>query len=524
MGSSNWNYDAYYHRSGYNATSKERRLLVDKSDAFYLGPQDGTDPYGYGYPAYHISQNGHFWGATTPAQFLSISDVARSDSSTYTQEGNLTVTNTDLLQLPAGAVGFAGVLEVGNQYWDNPVDPRITAGEFLGSGGTSGRGTRDREAAAAEFNIPIFSMLTADASVRYDNYSVTGSSQGKVTYKLGMEFRPFETLLLRGNYSTAFRAPDMGYVFSNGSLSFVTEPDYYNCRKAQGDNVQVCNPPFAALNIPDKTTANHDLKYITAKSFGYGVVWSPTSNFNVKVDYYHVKLGNEVASYSPDTILRREADCRLGHTVAGVPVDINSLLCQQTLAEVQRVPFNAPVGAGTLLGVTTFPLNLANELVSGVTASTQYKFDGGRFGDFLIGADYNTTLKHTVQQFATDPVDDLLRDGNYYGPYKNIGSAYLTWTKGPWSTTVHGIRYGKTESADGLFKPIAPWMLYNLSVQYNFSDDAAITLIGNNIFNSRPPIDPSFTTYPYYNLYNYNAYGRLVMAEFNIHFGGSKKE
>jgi outer membrane receptor protein involved in Fe transport len=67
-------------------------------------------------------------------------------------------------------------------------------------------------------------------------------------------------------------------------------------------------------------------------------------------------------------------------------------------------------------------------------------------------------------------------------------------------------------------------MIYNATVQYNFNDDAAITLIANNIFNSRPPYDRTFSAYPYYNIFNYNAYGRLLMAEFNMHFGGGKKE
>ena len=67
-------------------------------------------------------------------------------------------------------------------------------------------------------------------------------------------------------------------------------------------------------------------------------------------------------------------------------------------------------------------------------------------------------------------------------------------------------------------------MLYNASVQYNFGDDAAITLIANNVFNSRPPFDRTFSTYPYYNIFNYNSYGRLVMLEVNMHFGGGKKQ
>ncbi|MGH8041925.1 MAG: TonB-dependent receptor plug domain-containing protein, partial [Rudaea sp.] len=374
LGSSNWNYDASFHRSQDSSDSKQRRGLVAPENAFFLGPQDGTDPYGYGYPAYHITQNGNFWGAFTPAQYLAMSDVIRSDSKTYTQQANLTVTNTDLFELPAGSVGFAGVAEIGNQSWQNPIDPRVTAGDFFGIGGTSGGGKRDRQALAAEVNVPIFSMLTADASARYDNYKPDGgSSQGKATFKVGLEFRPFDTLLLRTNYATAFRAPDMGYVFSTGSKFFNSYEDYYNCRRVQGDNYTNCNAPYNSVQVTGFQNGNKDLKYITAKSFGAGVVWSPTSNFNIKTDYYRVKINNEVSSYDPDTILQKEADCRLGHTRGGTPVDGNSPACQQFISQVGRNALDAPINPGGLNTITTYPINIADETVSGITASTQYK-------------------------------------------------------------------------------------------------------------------------------------------------------
>jgi outer membrane receptor protein involved in Fe transport len=524
FGNSDWNYDASYHRSQYDADSKARRLLTDKVNAFFLGPQDGTDPYGYGYPAFHVTQQGHFWGAITPAQYDSISDFVRSSSETYTQQANLTVTNTDLFSLPAGSVGFAGIAEFGNQFWDNPVDPRVTSGEFWGTGGTSGQGTRDRQAVAAELSVPIFSTLTADLSARYDNYKPDGgSSQGKATYKVGLEYRPLDTLLLRANYATAFRAPDMGYVFSTGSAFYTSVTDYYNCRVTQGDNYTNCNPPYDSVQIQGFQNGNKDLKYITAKSFGYGVVWSPTDKFNIKTDYYHVKISNEVNSYSLDTILQREADCRLGHTRSGTAVDGSSPSCQAFIAEVGRNALDAPINPGGLNSVTTYPINISNETVSGISASAQYKVDAGRFGDFKFGANYNTTLSHISQQFPTDPVTDLLRENNYYDQFKDIGSASVDWDIGKWSTTLYGIRYGKSWSYDGSYT-VAPWMLYNVTVQYNFSDDAALTLIANNVFNSRPPIDKTFSAYPYYNNFNYNSFGRLVMVEFNMHFGagGSK--
>src|SRR5262249_1086353 len=154
-------------------------------------------------------------------------------------------------------------------------------------------------------------------------------------------------------------------------------------------------------------------------------------------------------SYSLQTILDKEADCRLGHTRGGVPVDPNSATCQQFIADVGRNPLDAKFNPGALNTVTTVPINISNETVSGITPNLQYRVDAGRYGDFALNADYNTTLKHTFQQFPDDPIDDLLRDHNYYDAFKDIGSGSINWKIGPWSTTLFGVRYGKTWSQDG---------------------------------------------------------------------------
>ena len=43
----------------------------------------------------------------------------------------------------------------------------------------------------------------------------------------------------------------------------------------------------------------------------------------------------------------------------------------------------------------------------------------------------------------------------------------------------------------------------------------------NNIFNKRPPVDGG-AGWPYYNNFNYNAYGRSVFLEIGMHFGEGK--
>src|SRR6185312_15598769 len=120
-----------------------------------------------------------------------------------------TVTNDSLFHLPAGDVGFAATVQAGQDALHNAIPPLVANNELLGLTGSNAAGHRNNYGVGAEFRVPVFKMLTADLSGRYDEYRFAGNSASKFTYKAGLEFRPFDTLLLRANYATAFRAPDL---------------------------------------------------------------------------------------------------------------------------------------------------------------------------------------------------------------------------------------------------------------------------------------------------------------------------
>jgi outer membrane receptor for ferrienterochelin and colicin len=71
---------------------------------------------------------------------------------------------------------------------------------------------------------------------------------------------------------------------------------------------------------------------------------------------------------------------------------------------------------------------------------------------------------------------------------------------------------------------VAPWMLYNASVSYNLTDDLKVSAIVNNIKNSMPPKDPTYTAAPYYNFLTYNPYGRAYWLEIDWRFGRAGKD
>jgi outer membrane receptor protein involved in Fe transport len=424
-------------------------------------------------------------------------------------------------------VGIAGLMQFGKQKWDNPTDPRVIAGDFWGLTGTSGGGNRDSWAIGAEARLPITSMLTADISGRYDKYKNDGGgSDDRATYKAGLEFRPIDSLLFRGSYATAFRAPDLGYTFAGQSGFFTSVTDYYKCAKYD-PNSDLPDCQFNPTQIQGEQRGNLDLKSITAKSSGLGAVWSPNENFNVKVDYYNIKIDNEVLYQSLDRLFQEEAACRLGQLSPSSPT------CVQAFAAIQRGSASAQIPE-QITGVTVHPINIANEKVSGIVASVGYRWDAGRYGDFTFNGDYNVTMDHKYRQYPDDPEIDLLREPFYSSEFKTILSGSVTWEIGKWATTLYGIRYGATPNYKAQINEsgyavsgagtVGPYMLYNGSLTYHATDDASISLAVNNLKNSAPPKDPTWTAYPYYNQFNYNPYGRSFFLEMEVRFGGTKSQ
>ncbi|NWM25005.1 TonB-dependent receptor, partial [Escherichia coli] len=79
--------------------------------------------------------------------------------------------------------------------------------------------------------------------------------------------------------------------------------------------------------IVSHRSGNRRLRPETSTSLNAGVVWQPSRRFDVSVDYFRVAMKNQVLDMNIDSILRDEADCRLGQTAAGSPVDGNSPTC-----------------------------------------------------------------------------------------------------------------------------------------------------------------------------------------------------
>ncbi len=523
FGDSNWNYDAYYDRSEYNLDDSQKwALTADVEDFFrdqFLGPQLGTY---YGYPVYHPDQAA-FYQSLTPAQYDSFLGKIKTESKTWTHNVNFTVDNAYLFDLPAGSVGLAARVQAGRQSWENPTDERVINGDFWGITGTQGAGERQNWAAAVEFRVPLFSMLTANVSGRYDSYeNIDAGDDSKTTYKLGLEFRPIETLLIRGNFATAFRAPDMSYIYAGDSGFFTNATDYFRCEE---DGQVLNNCIYNPTNTEGRRNGNPDLKSITADSFGYGFVWSPSDKFELRADYYDVDIDDEVSDLSIDQLLFDENECRQGR------LDIDSPTCVDALARIERgLPTDFIPNVLQLVRIN--PINISKEKVSGIIAATTVRWGGGRAGNFEFGLDYNQTLDHDYTQYPGDEPLDFLSDGAASWEFQTIWAGDFIWDIGAWTTSIHGVRYGDSPNAAarlGLSDQngveagmIDPYYLFNLNLNYRLTDNSDLTLTVNNLADESPPRDRSDTAYPYFNVFNYNDYGRSFWLQYRIDFSAAE--
>ena len=231
IGASSWKYIADFTFTENKLTEATYIAFTDKIENFFLdnyaGPQQGFGPGGQ--PAYNFNW-GAYYNPITPAQYASFTGYAFSHSDTEDSLGRVQVTNSRLFALPGGDAGLALVAEGGRQSWEYEPDPSFLDGGAYLYTAVAGAGHRTRYAGTGELRLPVLEQVTIDLSGRYDDYKYDGGSFNKFTYNAGLEYRPVKSLLVRGRYGTAFKAPTLSDQFQGQSGFFTgSANDYYWC-------------------------------------------------------------------------------------------------------------------------------------------------------------------------------------------------------------------------------------------------------------------------------------------------------
>lgn len=261
-------------------------------------------------------------GSITQAMLDWIAFTEHDSSSQHLQDYTANLTG-DVVDLPAGPLAVAVGYEHRYQSAKFTPDPIVSAGLGADIPAQPAHGNYNVDEFYGELRIPIlkevpgFYSLEADGAVRHSNYSTSG---GSTTYTINGAWKPVHDLLLRGAYSTGFRAPTLGELFggrsrfdlpvtdpctSDPSGQFQTNATVRANCIANGvpANGSYAEPPG---QLPVITQGNLNLKPETSKSLNLGAVYSHAWSdnvFSIEGDYHDIRIKNAISALDPNLTL-----------------------------------------------------------------------------------------------------------------------------------------------------------------------------------------------------------------------------
>ncbi|WP_077035298.1 TonB-dependent receptor [Pelomonas sp. KK5] len=164
---------------------------------------------------------------------------------------------------------------------------------------TYSAGDRTVSAVYGELNVPLLKSLDITASLRYDKYNDFGSTTNP---KISFRFNPMKELLVRGSYSTGFRAPSLYEL--NAAQTYTnsgTVDDPVTCPGgtpiAGHAAVGNCSAQFQVLN-----GGNLNLQPEKSKSANLGFIVEPMTDLSIGLDFWWLRVKNLIGVVGDDSL------------------------------------------------------------------------------------------------------------------------------------------------------------------------------------------------------------------------------
>ncbi len=327
-----WGFEAYYSHGNTSPTDKSVAGSVSISALQQLlnAPDGGASLCAGGYNIFGPQPS-----SSSCASYISRRTVTTTD---ITQdEVALNATGT-VWHIPAGDLKLALSGSARRNEYSTKPDPAIQAGDIAAVVAVQPtKGTVRVNEVAAEVLVPLLSerflvrSLNLNGGYRYSHYNTSG---GVSTYKVGLDWRLVDPLLIRGGYQKAVRAPNIAELFqpAGGVIANIGAPpasgDPCDVRTAlrTGTNGAAIRALCLAQGIPSTivdtynqanvgqpsvTQGNPDLSPETANSYTIGAVIQPgflgraVERMTLSIDYYNIKIEDTIASLGVQNTLNK---------------------------------------------------------------------------------------------------------------------------------------------------------------------------------------------------------------------------
>jgi iron complex outermembrane receptor protein len=327
-----WSYDAYYSHGNTSPTDKAVAGSVSISALQQLlnAPDGGASLCSGGYNVFGPQPSSESCASYIRRRTVTSTDITQDEVA-------LNATGT-VWRAPAGDVKLALSGSARRNEYATTPDPAIQAGDIAAVVAVQPtKGTVRVSEVAAEVLVPLLSerflarSLNFNGGFRYSDYNTSG---GVSTYKLGLDWRMFDPLLIRGGYQKAVRAPNIAELFqpAGGVIANIGAPpasgDPCDVRTAlrTGANGAAIRALCLAQGIPGTivdtynqanvgqpsvTQGNPGLSPETANSYTIGAVIQPgflgqaVEQMSLSIDYYNIEIKDTIASLGVQNTLNK---------------------------------------------------------------------------------------------------------------------------------------------------------------------------------------------------------------------------
>lgn len=154
--------------------------------------------------------------------------------------------------------------------------------DVFGFGSSLSEADRNQWGAFAEFYWPITDQLELQIAGRYDDYDDFGDTFNP---KLGVTYRPIDSVVLRAAWSTSFRAPSL----TQAGVKLRTTTATYDCSANAGVSRLYCAGEGYTSSPNVLELGNENLKPEESESISVGFAWSPSQDTHLSFDYWSFK-------------------------------------------------------------------------------------------------------------------------------------------------------------------------------------------------------------------------------------------
>lgn len=411
--------------------------------------------------------------------------------------------NGPLFNLPAGQVKLAAGYE-GQEF-------NVSLGSQRGNPGVAYTWTnpgRRVDSAYAELVIPVFGpdnavpglqKLEIDAAVRYDKYSDVGETTNP---KFGVNWKPVESLTLRGSYGTSFRAPTLPQIYGNSNGLFVQS--YQN---------PTGGAPITGVAL---SGGNLNLKPETATTWSVGADFQPTRRTKFSLTYFNVDYKNQVIALLSDLSLLNRVSQYDGTGLITQGAAAGALAAQYV---AQGLTVSGAFPGGSPSNVTLFvdgrSQNLGRSITRGLDFTASHVIDTDKAGRFTLAASGTYMLGYKTQQAPAAPFISQLN--LIFQPLRFRARATINWEMDRFGVLLRATHVGGyTNNAISTPQAVKSYTPIDAVINFKVGDADNPFNLGleiRNVFNIKPPyvnIAPSSNGSGGYDATASDPIGRLI--------------